>query len=211
MSVHPDASNMTYPSSPVQLLIIRKYPPILGSIDYIAGIAPAKAFLSKEAPMKTRSDGFMKLTAVLIVALIVFIAPVLGQTNATDWFAKGMDLFNQNMYNDSLSAFDKATMLDPQDAQAWNFKGISLAAMGRHNEALSALDKATTINSSYAEAWFNTGVVYDLQKRYVDAIYAYNRATQANPSYEKAWINKNRDIDIIGLANYLKLAHPAPN
>ena len=104
-----------------------------------------------------------------------------------------------------------ATMLDPQDAQSWNFKGISLAAMGRYNEALSALDKATTINSSYAEAWFNMGVVYDLQGRYVNAIYAYNGATQANPSYEKAWINKNRDIDTIGLANYLKLANPAPH
>jgi tetratricopeptide (TPR) repeat protein len=202
---------MIYPSSPVQLLIIRKYPQILECVDSPAGKAPAKTFSSKEASMEKRSDGFMKLTAVSIVALMVFIAPVLGQTNATDWFAKGMDLFNQNMYNDSLNAFDKATMLDPQDAQAWNFKGISLAAMGRYNEALSALDKATMINSSYAEAWFNTGVVYDLQKRYVDAIYAYNRATQAKPSYEKAWINKNRDIDTIGLANYLKLAHPAPN
>jgi tetratricopeptide (TPR) repeat protein len=173
--------------------------------------APAKAFSPKGTSGKIWSDGFMKLMPVLMLALMVFIVPVFGQTNATDWFHKGMDLFNQNMYNDSLNAFDMATMLDPQDAQAWNFKGISLAAMGRYNEALSALDKATTINSSYAEAWFNMGVVYDLQGRYVNAIYAYNGATQANPSYEKAWINKNRDIDTIGLANYLKLAHPAPN
>ena len=68
--------------------------------------------------MDSRGDGSMKLMLVLMLVSIVFIAPVFGQTNATDWFHKGMDLFNQNRYNDSLNAFDMATMLDPQDAQS---------------------------------------------------------------------------------------------
>ena len=152
----------------------------------------------------------MNLKSIAFCALLIlaFIGPAFGQTNTTDWFAEGMSLYNQDRFEESVQAYDKALQNDPQDAEAWNNKGISLGILGRYSEALVAFKKAVEINSSYAEAWYNMGVIFDFQERYVEAIQAYNMATQINPSYQKAWFKKNEDINIIGLANYLQLNKP---
>lgn len=149
-----------------------------------------------------------KSIAVCALMIMAFAAPTLGQTNATDWFAEGLSLYNQDRFEESVQAYDKAIEIDPQDAETWNNKGIALGILGRYGEALEAFEQATAINSSYAEAWYNMGVIFDFQERYVDAIGAYNTATQINPSYEKAWYNKNQDINIIGLKNYMEMNKP---
>jgi tetratricopeptide (TPR) repeat protein len=133
----------------------------------------------------------------LILLVAVFAIPAWGQTSATDWYFKGMALYNLNKYEESIQAYDQAIALNPRDAEAWNGKGVDLGLLGKYDEALRAFGRATDINSSYAEAWFNAGVIYDLQERYSEAIQAYNMATEINPSYQKAWVNKNQDIDII--------------
>ncbi len=133
----------------------------------------------------------------ILLLILAFATPALGETNATYWFNMGMDLYNQNNFSESLKAYDKAIELDPQDAEAWNNKGSALGMLGRYSEALQAFEKATTINSSYAEAWYNMGAIYDLQDNLEDAISAYNKATIIDPSYQKALIAKNYDIDVI--------------
>lgn len=135
---------------------------------------------------------------LLLSALIIGLTqPTLGQLNATDWFDVGVTLYDQNRFNDSLQAYEKAIEIDPQFAEAWNNKGISLGMLNRYDEALFAFNAAATINSTYAEAWYNMGVIYDLKGDYESAIKAYSMAIGLNPSYQKAIINKNNDIDIV--------------
>jgi tetratricopeptide (TPR) repeat protein len=137
------------------------------------------------------------LNLALLMLVMPLIAPVSGQLNATDWFNTGITLYNQNRFNDSMQAYDKAIEINPQFAEAWNNKGIDLGMLGRYDEALQAFNNATILNSTYAEAWYNIGVIFDLKGDYNSAIQAYSRAIEVNPSYQKALINKNNDIDLI--------------
>jgi tetratricopeptide (TPR) repeat protein len=148
-----------------------------------------------------------RLIKVLLLLVMASAAPAFGQTNETDWFSKGMDFCNQEMFGEAIQAYDKAIEINPQNSEAWNNKGTALGILGKYNEALLAFEKAITINSSYAEAWYNMGVIFDLQGKYFSAIQAYSEATRINPKYQKAWLAKNRDIEIIGMKNYLGLVH----
>jgi len=147
--------------------------------------------------MKEEGITISRLFLALLLLVAEFTAPAWGQTTATDWFYNGMILYDDNKFNESIQAYDKAIQLNPLNEEAWNGKGMDLGTLGRYDEALRAFERATQINSSYAEGWFNMGVIFDLQGKYVDAIQAYNSATQINPSYQKAMVNKNRDIDIV--------------
>lgn len=142
-----------------------------------------------------------------LLLFIAFAAPADGQTNASDWFEKGMALYNENNFTGSLEAYERAIEIDPSNSEAWNNKGIDLGILGRYDEALYAFQEATQLNSSYAEAWYNMGAIFDIQGKYVSAIQAYSAATRINPSYQKAWEAKNYDINIIGLKRYLQINH----
>jgi len=146
------------------------------------------------------------LISVSLLLVITLTAPSLGQTNSTDlnasqWFGVGLSLFNQNRFEESNQAFDKATDIYPQFAEAWNFKGIDLGSMGKYEDSRQALERAVAINSSYAQAWYNLGVVCDSLGDYNSAVRAYNMATEINPNNQDAWFRKNQDIDIIGIGH----------
>jgi tetratricopeptide (TPR) repeat protein len=148
-----------------------------------------------------------RLIQVLLLLVMATAAPAFGQTNETDLINKGMDFYNQDKFEEAIQAYDKVIEINPRNAEAYNNKGTALGVLGKYSEALQAFEKAKTINSSYAEAWYNMGVIFDLQGKYYPAIQAYNEATRINPEYQKAWIAKNRDIEIIGMKNYLELIH----
>lgn len=139
------------------------------------------------------------LASILALSMIItaLIAPTLGQTDASYWFNKGMELYIQNNITGSIQAYDKSLELDSLNEEAWNNKGIDLGMLARYGEALSAFNKATTINSSYAEAWYNMGVIYDLQGDYPSAVHAYNEAIKIKPNYQKALEGKASDEDIL--------------
>jgi tetratricopeptide (TPR) repeat protein len=147
----------------------------------------------------------LRLIPVLLLLVITPSASASGQTNnSTDWFYKGMILYNENQFNESLQAYEKAIQLNPANEDAWNGKGMALGTLGRYEEALQAFNRATRINSSCAEAWYNMGAIFDLTGKYFLAIQAYNEATRINPNYQKAWAAKNNDINIVGMENYRK-------
>jgi len=110
---------------------------------------------------------------------------------------KGMDLYYQERYNESLQAYDRAIDLDPTDYEAWNNRGIDLGIMGRYDEAIASFEQAVALNQSYAEAWYNMGVIYDFKGYTYTAVQAYKMATQINPEYQKAWERRNVGTDAV--------------
>jgi len=139
------------------------------------------------------------LALVTLALVMIFTSPALGQSNATSlyWFQRGLDLYNQDKFDESLTAYEKAVELDPKDFEAWNNMGIDLGLLGRYDEALTAFNNAVGLNDSYAEAWYNMGVIYDFKENYYIAVQAYKKATQLNPSYQKALVRRSVDTDIV--------------
>jgi tetratricopeptide (TPR) repeat protein len=159
------------------------------------------------------------LISVLLLLIVTFTAPALGQINATqlnetEWFNVALTLYNQERFNDSLQAFNKVIEIDPLNAYAWNYRGADLGLLGKNDEALASFGEAARINSSYAEPWYNIGRIYDIEGDLDSAIKAYNRATEINPNYQNAWFNKDQDMDAMGIGHsslYNELTGHAPS
>jgi tetratricopeptide (TPR) repeat protein len=141
----------------------------------------------------------VSLSLVIMALIFILMVPVCAGANetSTDWFMKGLDLYNQDKIDESLQAYNRALELDPNDYEAWNNKGIDEGLLGKYDDALVSFGNAVAINESYAEAWYNMGVIYDFKEYYGSAVQAYKRATQLNPSYQKALVRRNIDTDIV--------------
>jgi tetratricopeptide (TPR) repeat protein len=141
----------------------------------------------------------VSLALVTLALICTIIAPAYAGANetSTEWFMKGLDLYNQDRIDESLQAYNRALELDPNDYEAWNNKGINEGLLGRYDDALVSFGNAVAINDSYAEAWYNMGVIYDFKGYYQTAVQKYKRATQLNPSYQKALERRSADTDIV--------------
>ncbi|MDD2756287.1 MAG: tetratricopeptide repeat protein [Methanothrix sp.] len=139
------------------------------------------------------------LSLVTVALICTLMVPVCAGANesSSEWFMKGLDLYNQDKIDESLQAYNRALELDPNDYEAWNNKGIDEGLLGKYDDALVSFNNAVAINESYAEAWYNMGVIYDFKEYYGSAVQAYKRATQLNPSYQKALVRRNADTDIV--------------
>jgi len=141
----------------------------------------------------------VSLALVTLALIWALTAPAYAGADETsiDWFMKGLDLYNQDKFEESLQAYNRALELNPNDFEAWNNKGIDEGLLGKYDDALVSFGNAVAINDSYAEAWYNMGVIYDFKEYYASAVQAYKRATQINPSYQKALVRRNFDTDIV--------------
>lgn len=141
----------------------------------------------------------VSLSLVTVALICTLMVPVCAGANETssEWFMKGLDLYNQDKIDESLQAYNRALELDPNDYEAWNNKGIDEGLLGKYDDALVSFGNAVAINESYAEAWYNMGVIYDFKEYYGSAVQAYKRATQINPSYQKALVRRNADTDVV--------------
>lgn len=48
-------------------------------------------------------------------------------------------------YDEALSFFEQALIIDPKDPDLWNLKGTALRSMGRYEEAIESFNKSLEI------------------------------------------------------------------
>ena len=63
-----------------------------------------------------------------------------------DLVAKGQSFLKDGKFNDALSFFEQALLLNPDDPDLWNHKGIALRSMGRYEEAMECFNKSLKID-----------------------------------------------------------------
>ena len=103
------------------------------------------------------------------------------------------NLSTKKRYEEALSAYEQALILDPKDADAWYYKGNVLAVLNRYDDALAAFEHALTLDPKYANlanAWGNKGNVLANLKRHEEALAALDQALALDPKYAAAWGNK---------------------
>jgi len=69
---------------------------------------------------------------------------------AETWYKRGNEMMTQERSEEALTAYDKATALDPGHVSSWNNKGIALFRLKRFQEAIDCYDKALAINPDHA-------------------------------------------------------------
>lgn len=59
---------------------------------------------------------------------------------------QGKKLLEDTKFEDALSCFERALLLDQNNADLWNHKGVALRSIGRYDEALECFNKSLEID-----------------------------------------------------------------
>ncbi|MFN3654573.1 MAG: tetratricopeptide repeat protein [Candidatus Nitrosotenuis sp.] len=59
---------------------------------------------------------------------------------------KGKVHLAEGSFEEALSNFEQASLLDQKNAQIWNLKGAALRSMGRYDEAIECFNKALELD-----------------------------------------------------------------
>lgn len=63
-----------------------------------------------------------------------------------DLLQKGKALLLEGDFEQALSCFEQAILMDQKNAEVWNLKGAALRSMGRYDEALECFNKALELD-----------------------------------------------------------------
>ncbi len=64
----------------------------------------------------------------------------------TGLIQKGKELLAEGNFEQALSYFEQAILLDLKNAEIWNLKGVTLRSMGRYDEALECFNRALELD-----------------------------------------------------------------
>ncbi len=59
---------------------------------------------------------------------------------------KGRLFLEDGKFNDALSFFEQALLLNQNDPDLWNYKGTALRSLGRYEEAMECFNKSLRID-----------------------------------------------------------------
>ncbi len=77
---------------------------------------------------------------------------MINSTQAETLYKTGIDLYDQQKYDEALQFFDKALAINPSYVNALNNKGLALDHLQRYDEALQSFDKALSLDPSNTKA-----------------------------------------------------------
>jgi Flp pilus assembly protein TadD len=69
-----------------------------------------------------------------------------------DLLKKGKELLIEGKFEEALSYFEQALLLDQNNANTWNKKGAALRSMGRYDDALECFNKALQLDPADKDA-----------------------------------------------------------
>ncbi len=118
--------------------------------------------------------------------------------NYKTWLSTGLDLYEQNRYEDALASYDRAIEVQPEHWEVWCRRGNVLHDLGRYKDALASLDRSIEIQSNNFIAWFGRGLELNSLERYEEAIASYDRVIKINPKYHGIWVNRGVNLFKVG-------------
>lgn len=103
------------------------------------------------------------------------------------WFKFGYAYDKLGLYEDAVTAYEKALNILPTDGIGLTNMGISLSKLKRWKEAAKAGREAIKIVPDYPQAWALLGFVAFEENKFHDAVSAFERATQLKPDEAENW------------------------
>jgi predicted Zn-dependent protease len=110
--------------------------------------------------------------------------------NAMLLVIEGRILFGEGRYNESLTAYRSALVIDPNDASALSGTADVLYALGNYTDAVDAYDRLIRLDPADDAAWYKKGNAYLAIGKYQNAVGAYDRALAMNPGIADAKTNR---------------------
>ena len=99
---------------------------------------------------------------------------------------------------ESLSSYQQAVKINPNDANAHYNLGLILKKLGKSEEAKNSYQKAIEINPNFTAAYNNLGVVFKELGEFKKAISSYLKAIEIKPNYAMAYYNLGNALNDLG-------------
>ncbi|MFM6104687.1 MAG: trypsin-like peptidase domain-containing protein [Sphaerospermopsis kisseleviana] len=114
-----------------------------------------------------------------------------GNTTASQWLARGNQLWRLRRYPEAIKAFDEAIKQKPEFIHlAYYGKGLALYSSGKGSEAITALELAVKFKPEFVPAWNTLSVVYRQSNQLDKALVAINAAIKLEPNNPKLYNEK---------------------
>ena len=173
---------------------------VKSSIEYDLGIANLLMYEAMLAKSSRLDDGYNEILRSSLDQAVKYLSsaksdPIKGKfyNDAKSLFDqygaidKGLELIENERYEEALSFFDNQLKSNLDDEVAWNNKGITLEKMNRYTEALEAFDAAIRINSNDALYWYNKGRILVLLDKTSEALQPLDTAISLEENYREVW------------------------
>ncbi len=104
------------------------------------------------------------------------------------WHQKGRLHYGLKQYEDSLRAFDYATLIDDEFMGAFMEKAKSLERLKRYEEAIEAYNRTIELDDATSYALLRIGKCHEKMGDVGTALKFYNRTVHEDPLLDKGWI-----------------------
>ena len=113
-------------------------------------------------------------------------------------FSVGYLLFQQGKHEDSITAYDEAIRLKPNDAGAYINRGNTKHALRRYAEAIADYDEAIRLEADLAVAYNNRGNAKHMLGRHAEAIADHDEAIRLETDYAIAYSSRGNAKAALG-------------
>ncbi len=135
----------------------------------------------------------IKVLTTLSLAFVMAFAMSANATNdetnralAAKAIENGVSFYNNGQYDQAITAFTKATVLDPGDVVTYVDLATSYMANGQQGHALASLDQAIARDPEYSKARIMRANIHVSIGDYTPAFADYERILSYDPAHENA-------------------------
>ena len=114
------------------------------------------------------------------------VFPSIDADSFDDLLFVGNINYYRGRLGEALTAFQGASVLQPNDGYAVYKVGVTKLELGSHKEAIVALQKAVALSPTFADAHFRLGVVHEALGDTDAALASYRRAVELLPTHLEA-------------------------
>ncbi len=161
-----------------------------------ANLVTQRRQIPPQTPHKTDTEFFKSIFPEEALNSLEYAAvkpvpnPQQSRLIADDYLKRGEALVTQKRYSEALTAFKKATQMNPQLSEAWYQQGNTLARLKHYSEAVEAYNQAIELQPDKYETWYNRGNVLVRIKDYKTALESFDKALEIQPDDYEAWHNR---------------------
>jgi tetratricopeptide (TPR) repeat protein len=93
---------------------------------------------------------------------LIFLCLNIVQAQETDpsFLSRGLQLFNEQKYENALTEFEKVIKNDPLNKEAYYYRGLTFLKVEKYSEAITPFKKVLELDPKYSGARRNLGIAY---------------------------------------------------
>lgn len=120
-------------------------------------------FLKKDVPLRQINTEMKKLTLIISVICMFFLASCENPAKSRVYTEEGCKLLvRYSRYEEAEETLTKAIKYNKGNFEAYYYRGCAKLNALKYDEAIADFEKAIELKPDYADAYFNLGRVYFL-------------------------------------------------